>query len=53
VPNEDVYSFVVEQGDFMHRPSRIHAEITGTKGSIEKTRVGGSSVIVAEGDVFV
>lgn len=52
-PNEGVYSFVVEQGDFMHRPSRIQAEITGAKGNIEKTRIGGSSVVVAEGDVIV
>lgn len=50
---DGVYSFVVEQGDFMQRPSRIHAEITGTKGNVEKTRIGGSSVIVAEGDVIV
>ncbi len=52
-PNDGVYSFVVEQGDFMKRPSRIHAEVTGTKGNVEKIRVGGSSVIVAKGEVFV
>jgi trans-2,3-dihydro-3-hydroxyanthranilate isomerase len=52
-PNEGVYNFVIEQGDFMKRPSRIHAEITGTKGNVEKTRVGGLSVVVIEGEVII
>lgn len=52
-PKDGVYNFVVEQGDFMSRPSRIHASITGTKGNVEITRVGGTSVIVVEGDVII
>lgn len=43
--------FIIEQGDFMNRPSRIHAEVTGEKGSVEKVKIGGSSVIVAKGEV--
>jgi trans-2,3-dihydro-3-hydroxyanthranilate isomerase len=50
--DEGVFRFVIEQGDFMERPSRIHAEIRGTRGAIEEVRVGGTSVIVAEGDLI-
>ncbi|HSS18494.1 MAG TPA: PhzF family phenazine biosynthesis protein [Pyrinomonadaceae bacterium] len=45
--------FVIEQGDFMHRPSRIKLDVKGEKGSIEEVKVGGSSVLVAKGEVFV
>jgi len=47
------FRFVIEQGDFMHRPSRINIEIKGTRGAIDEVRVGGPSVIVARGEVFV
>jgi trans-2,3-dihydro-3-hydroxyanthranilate isomerase len=43
--------FVIEQGDFMHRPSRINIEIAGKAGSIEEVRVGGPSIVVAHGKV--
>jgi trans-2,3-dihydro-3-hydroxyanthranilate isomerase len=43
--------FVIEQGDFMHRPSRINLEVTGKAGAIEEVRVGGPSVVVAHGEV--
>jgi trans-2,3-dihydro-3-hydroxyanthranilate isomerase len=43
--------FVIEQGDFMHRPSRINLEVKGTAGAIEEVRVGGPSVVVAYGEV--
>jgi trans-2,3-dihydro-3-hydroxyanthranilate isomerase len=49
---DGVFRFVVEQGDFIERPSRIHAEIRGTRGAIEEVRVGGPSVIVAEGHLI-
>ncbi|HEX8249634.1 MAG TPA: PhzF family phenazine biosynthesis protein [Pyrinomonadaceae bacterium] len=48
----DAKKFTIEQGDFMKRPSRISAEVTGAKGSVEKVRIGGQSVIVAKGEVF-
>jgi trans-2,3-dihydro-3-hydroxyanthranilate isomerase len=43
--------FVIEQGDFMHRPSRINIEVKGKAGAIEEVRVGGTSVVVAHGEV--
>jgi trans-2,3-dihydro-3-hydroxyanthranilate isomerase len=49
----NVLKFTIEQGDFMHRPSRIHVEITGEKGNVERVRVGGSSVIVAKGEMYI
>lgn len=50
-PVEGKYSFVIEQGDFMHRPSRIRLELTGKPGAVEKVRVGGPSIVVAQGEV--
>lgn len=48
----DTDKFVIEQGDFMKRPSRIHAAVTGEKGKVETVRIGGSSVVVAKGEIF-
>ena len=45
--------FIIEQGDFMNRPSRIFAEVIGEKGKVETVRIGGNSVIVAKGEVFL
>jgi len=44
--------FTIEQGDFMHRPSRIFAEVAGEKGKVKEVKIGGSSVIIAEGELF-
>jgi trans-2,3-dihydro-3-hydroxyanthranilate isomerase len=49
---DGVHRFVIEQGDFIERPSRIHAEIRGERGQIEDVRVGGTSVVVAEGHLI-
>lgn len=43
--------FVIEQGDFIHRPSRIKLEVKGEAGTIEEVRVGGTSVVVAHGEL--
>ena len=43
--------FVIEQGDFIHRPSRISLEVKGKPGAIDEVRVGGASVVVAHGEV--
>ncbi|HKO98842.1 MAG TPA: PhzF family phenazine biosynthesis protein [Pyrinomonadaceae bacterium] len=51
-PVDGKHDFVIEQGDFISRPSRIHLEVKGTAGSIDQIRVGGQSVIVARGEVF-
>ena len=52
-PEDGRYKFVIEQGDFIHRPSRIHLDVKGKKGFIEEVKVGGASVPVAAGEVFV
>jgi trans-2,3-dihydro-3-hydroxyanthranilate isomerase len=44
--------FVIEQGDFINRPSRINLDVKGKAGSIEEVKVGGPSVEVARGEVF-
>jgi trans-2,3-dihydro-3-hydroxyanthranilate isomerase len=49
--SDGLFHFVIEQGDFIKRPSRIHVEITGERGKIELTRVGGPSVVVAHGEL--
>jgi trans-2,3-dihydro-3-hydroxyanthranilate isomerase len=50
-PKDGTYEFVIEQGDFINRPSRIHLEVTGGPGEVQQVRVGGSSVVVAHGEV--
>jgi len=50
-PNEGRYKFVIEQGDFIHRPSRINLDVKGNTRNIEEVKVGGSSVVVARGEV--
>jgi trans-2,3-dihydro-3-hydroxyanthranilate isomerase len=49
-PVDGKYSFVIEQGDFVHRPSRINLEVKGTR-VIEEVKVGGPSVVVATGEI--
>ena len=48
-PVDGVYKFVIEQGDFINRPSRIGLEVKGTPGKVEEVRVSGTSVVVARG----
>ncbi len=48
-PVDGVYRFVIEQGDFINRPSRIGLEVKGGVGKVEEVRVGGMSVVVARG----
>ena len=50
-PSDGVYKFVIEQGDFINRPSRIGLEVKGEQGKVEEVRVGGTSVVVARGTV--
>lgn len=51
--HEDVSRFVIEQGDFMKRPSRINLEVKGRTGKIEQVKVGGSSVVVMRGELML
>ncbi len=50
--DEKQAKFVIEQGDFMKRSSRIFAEVTGEKAAVETVRIAGSSIIVAQGELF-
>jgi trans-2,3-dihydro-3-hydroxyanthranilate isomerase len=50
-PRAGKHSFVIEQGDFIHRPSRINLEVKGDTRVVEEVRVGGPSVVVATGEV--
>lgn len=52
-PTDGRYKFVIEQGDFMHRPSRINLDVGGKPGAVEEVKVGGPAVIVARGEVYV
>jgi trans-2,3-dihydro-3-hydroxyanthranilate isomerase len=48
---EGMYKFVIEQGDFINRPSRIGLEVKGEPGKVKEVRVGGTSVVVAKGTI--
>jgi len=50
-PEDGRYKFVIEQGDFIHRPSRINLDVKGKRGRVEEVKVGGPSVLVAKGEV--
>jgi len=50
-PEDGRYKFVIEQGDFIHRPSRINLDVKGTAGNVEEVKVGGLAVLVARGEV--
>jgi trans-2,3-dihydro-3-hydroxyanthranilate isomerase len=50
-PEDGRYKFVIEQGDFINRPSRINLNVKGKRGRVEEVRVGGHSVLVAKGEV--
>ncbi len=49
---DGIFRFVIEQGDFIERPSRISAEVRGARGAIEQVRIGGPSVVVARGEMI-
>ncbi len=50
-PVDGSFSFVIEQGDFINRPSRINLEVKGAPGAVEQVRVGGPSVLVIQGEL--
>lgn len=50
-PQAGRYKFVIEQGDFIHRPSRINLDVKGNTRSVTEVKVGGPSVVVARGEV--
>src|SRR5439155_20157895 len=48
-PVDGIYKFVIEQGDFINRPSRMGLEVKGQPGKVERVCVSGTSVVVARG----
>ncbi|CAN5777005.1 hypothetical protein BH20ACI3_BH20ACI3_15310 [soil metagenome] len=50
-PVDNVFKFVLEQGDWIKRPSRIRVEVRGGTAAVEQVRVGGSSVLVIRGEL--
>jgi trans-2,3-dihydro-3-hydroxyanthranilate isomerase len=52
-PEDGRNKFVIEQGDFINRPSRINLDVKGHAGNVEEVKVGGSAVLVARGEVIV
>jgi trans-2,3-dihydro-3-hydroxyanthranilate isomerase len=51
-PENGRYKFVIEQGDFIHRPSRINLDVAGAAQAVKEVKVGGPSVLVAKGEVI-
>ncbi|HJP94706.1 MAG TPA: PhzF family phenazine biosynthesis protein [Pyrinomonadaceae bacterium] len=51
-PENGRYKFIIEQGDFIHRPSRINLDVKGEAGNVEEVKVGGPAVVVAHGEIF-
>ena len=52
-PEDGRYKFVIEQGDFINRPSRINLDVKGEAGRVEEVKVGGQAVLVARGEVLL
>jgi trans-2,3-dihydro-3-hydroxyanthranilate isomerase len=52
-PVDGAFQFVIEQGDFIQRPSRIEVEIQGERGNVGLVRVGGPSVVVAHAELIL
>ncbi len=52
-PLDGRFKFVIEQGDFMNRPSRINIDIGGEPAAVEEVRVGGPSVVVLRGELII
>jgi len=50
-PVDGVFKFMIEQGDFINRSSRMNLEVKGVTGAVEQVRVGGPSVLVIRGEL--
>ena len=51
-PEHGGYKFVIEQGDFINRPSRINLDVKGEAGHVAEVKVGGSAILVARGEMI-
>ncbi len=45
--------FIAEQGHWMKRPSTIYVEIVGPPDAIETVKIGGSAVVVLQGELLL
>ena len=52
-PEDGRFKFVIEQSDFIDRPSRINLDVRGEAGHVEEVKVGGSAVLVARGEILL
>jgi trans-2,3-dihydro-3-hydroxyanthranilate isomerase len=52
-PVDGVFKFLIEQGDFINRPSRMNLEVKGSTGAVVQVRVGGSSVLFIRGELSI
>ncbi len=52
-PNDGEYKFVIEQGDFIKRASRINLAVKGSSGNVTEVKVGGPSVVVLRGELLL
>ncbi len=49
----DQPTFIAEQGHWMHRPSTIFVEIVGSPDEIEFVKIGGSAIVVLQGELVL
>ena len=49
----DTPTFKAEQGHWMHRPGLAHVEVTGPRNDIHGVKVGGSAVLVMQGELIL
>ena len=50
-PNDGKFDFSLRQGFEMGRPSRITVRFTLTNGALERAGIGGSAILIAEGEL--
>jgi trans-2,3-dihydro-3-hydroxyanthranilate isomerase len=46
-------TFLAEQGHWMKRPSQIYVEVIGSPDAIETVKIGGSAVVILQGEVLL
>ncbi|MBD2101721.1 PhzF family phenazine biosynthesis protein [Leptolyngbya sp. FACHB-261] len=49
----DQPKFVAEQGHWMNRPGQVNVEVIGLPAAIETVKVGGSAVVVLQGELML
>jgi trans-2,3-dihydro-3-hydroxyanthranilate isomerase len=49
----DQPTFIAEQGHWMHRPGQVQVEVVGPRDQIETVKIGGSAVVVMQGELLL